>query len=190
MKSKQNWVYRLLDLILGIGAFILWLIPFLIIMIIKLIADGKPIFYKRISVGRNGQLFALYKFRTMTNAAENDIPWEKELDRITPCGRILRKFSLDELPQLINIIKGDMHFIGLNALKPSEAALYGDEDKNWRFADKPGLTGPIQLTFGNDLLSFDKRKGIEYNYTIKKNFWLDIKLFGRTWWYIFGGKNK
>lgn len=188
MLKKIN--YRILDLILGIGAFLLWLIPFCIIIIIKLIADGKPIFYKRTSVGRDGKLFELYKFRTMTNAVENDVPWEKELNRTTPCGRILRKFSLDELPQLINIIKGDMHFIGLNALKPSEAALYSNEDKNWRFTDKPGLTGPVQLTSGNDLLSFDMRKEIEYNYTIKKNFWLDIKLFGRTWIYIFGGKNK
>lgn len=187
---KNFWI-RVLDIILSTGALILWSPVMLIICLVLLIFNGPgPIIYKRRSIGKNGKIFWLYKFRTMNHAAENGSPWEKELNRITPCGRILRKFSLDELPQLINIIKGDMHFIGLNALKPSEAALYGDEDKNWRFVDKPGLTGPVQLTSGNDLLSFDKRKEIEYNYTIKKNFWFDLKLFGRTWWYIFGGKNK
>ena len=157
------------------------LLPFFaIISFLIFIEDGRPIFFTQKRYGQNNKFFKIFKFRTMKNGTP-DIPTHllKKNFSITPLGKFLRKFSLDELPQLINIIKGDMVFIG-----PRPALHNQDDLMNLRRSYKidsmkPGVTGLAQI-YGRDDNSIEKKIELERIYLQKKSIILDSKIILMT----------
>lgn len=167
-----------LFIIMGICAALIWL------------DNPGPIFFKQLRTGKGGRRFAMYKFRTMvTNAEElkqkyahlNELSWPdfKITDdpRVTRVGKILRKTSLDELPQVINILKGDMSLVGPRptSFDVSTYSLWHTE----RLEVLPGLTGLWQVSGRSDL-DFDERLRLDIEYIERQSLWLDIKILFRT----------
>lgn len=157
---------------------------FLIISIIIKLDSSGPIFFKQERLGRNGEVFKIYKFRTMINNAEkigSGLRIEKNDSRITKFGNYLRKTSLDELPQFINIIRGEMSFVGPRppvVYHPYKIEEYTVHTKK-RFEVKPGITGLAQVT-GRNNLTWDERIEYDVMYVENFNFFYDIKLLFKT----------
>ncbi len=194
----KKYLDLLLLFIVSIFAFPLFLIIFLII---KLTSPG-PLFYKHKRVGQHGKPFYLYKFRTMLDGAEKLLPEILKKDaqareefengyklkndpRVTPIGRILRKTSLDELPQLINILKGEMSFVGPRPIVEEEKVKYG-KYLPLLLKEKPGLTGLWQVS-GRNNLSYEERVALDMEYIRKKSLRLDIKIILKTISVLFSG---
>lgn len=182
-KLGYEFTKRLLDLILALLFFILLLIPMIFIgIIIKLDSRG-PVIFKQERVGKNGRQFMMYKFRTMKDDAEKDGPqWAENNDsRCTRVGKFLRTVRLDELPQVVNVIKGDMSFVGP---RPERQYFYDEFEKyihgfSYRTAVTPGITGWAQVNGGYELLPEEK---IVYDmeYIKKRSMLLDLKCFFLT----------
>lgn len=166
-------------------------------ILIKL-EDGGPVFYGQERVGKNGRIFKALKFRSMRIDAEKDGPKQAvEGDpRITRIGRILRATAMDELPQLLNIFKGDMSFVGPRALRPKEQEVHGDPDTRdiqdipgyrERHAVRPGLTGLTQVFLPGETPRRKKFRA-DLLYIRKMSFWFDLKLIVLSFWITFRGK--
>ena len=170
------------------------LFPFLLIIgiLVKVTSKG-PVFYVSDRVGKNGKVFKFYKFRTMVkdaeqqldqlleqNEVEGGVTFKMENDpRLTKFGKFLRKSSIDELPQLLNILKGDMSVVGPRPCTPRELELYGDKEKN-RLLVPQGLTGEWQVN-GRSNTTFDEMIDLDLEYIEKKRgFWYDIGIIFRT----------
>jgi len=161
--------------------------------------DGLPIFYLQERVGRGGMTFKAIKFRSMIKDAEKGTGPVQAVEndpRVTKVGRILRATAMDELPQLLNILKGDMSFVGPRALRPREKEVYGNPDEinienvpgyKERLAVRPGLTGMAQVYLPTDALRSEK---FQYDllYIKKQSFLLDLKLIFLSFWITFRGK--
>ena len=151
MPSKSLYtchIKRILDLILSLSAFIV-LLPFLAIFAILIrLKLGSPILFTQDRPGKNEKIFKLYKFRTMTDDKDEDGKLLSNSDRLTKFGKFIRSTSLDELPSLLNIIKGDMSIVGPRPLLVEYLSLYNDEQKQ-RHLLKPGLTGWAQINGRN-----------------------------------------
>lgn len=192
----EKIIKRFMD-ILGGGIGVLTLIPLTLIIWIanKLVKDEGPIFYTQERIGKNGKIFKMYKYRSMVIGAdekltkyleENEDAREeykkykklKNDPRITVIGKILRKTSLDEFPQFINVLKGDMSLVGPRPYLPREK-----EDMNGFFkyitSCKPGLTGFWQVNGRNDV-TFTDRLSMDMNYYYNYNLKLDLKLLMKT----------
>ncbi len=190
-KPFYGFVKRVFDIVVGVVALLVALIPSLIIGVcIVLDSPGEAIF-KQERLGKGGKPFMLYKFRTMVRDAERDgAQWAKKNDeRCTRVGRVLRALRLDELPQILNIIKGDMSFVGP---RPERACFYEAfetyiEGFSQRLFVTPGLTGLAQVNGGYDLAPEEK---IIYDleYIEKRNLGLDIKVMFKTILVVFGRK--
>lgn len=169
---------RFSDLLL---AFVLFLLsaPFMIaISILILLIDGRPFLFKQVRPGLNERPFTLYKFRTMTNAkSPTGEPLPDEM-RLTRLGAILRKLSLDELPQLINVIKGDMSLVGPRPLLMEYLPLYSERQR-MRHLVKPGITGWAQVN-GRNALDWQSRLEMDVWYVQNRSFWLDLKILLMT----------
>lgn len=189
--AQDHALKRLFDFGLAliglVVSFPLWvLIGFLIWL-----EDGKSIFYIQERVGKNARVFKGIKFRSMKPDAEKDVgPRQaKENDpRVTTIGRFLRKTAMDELPQLINIVKGDMSFVGPRALRPLEVELAATAELksifqipgfNKRSSVKPGLTGAAQV-FASRSLPREEKFRYDLWYIDNLSFWLDIKLIVKS----------
>jgi lipopolysaccharide/colanic/teichoic acid biosynthesis glycosyltransferase/VanZ family protein len=173
----------------------LWLI---IAAAVKL-QDRGPVFYAQDRVGRNGRVFKALKFRSMIKDAEagrGPVQAVENDPRVTPVGRLLRATAMDELPQLLNIFKGDMSFVGPRALRPSELESRGNPGTEAmtdipgyerRHEVRPGLTGLAQVCLPGDT---PRRKKFRYDllYIRKRSFCLDLKLIGLSFWITFRGK--
>lgn len=173
---------RILDIILSTIAFILLIIPGIIIGIcIKLESKG-PVFFKQKRVGKNKKYFMIYKFRTMRTDAPKDMPTHmlnNAESYITKIGGFLRKTSLDELPQIINIIKGDMSIIGPRPALWNQEDLIEERDKYGANDIRPGLTGFAQIS-GRDELEIPVKAKLDGEYIEKVSFLFDIKIFFKT----------
>jgi len=160
----------------------LFLIPiYIIIYFAVLLIDGHPIFFKQKRIGKNNKTFYLYKFRSM-KISTGDIPTHllnKPSEFLTHTGKLLRKYSLDELPQIINIFKGDICFVG------PRPALYNQKDlielrtKNSVHKVMPGVTGWAQVN-GRDLLSIEEKVKFDIYYCQNASLILDIKIIFKT----------
>jgi O-antigen biosynthesis protein WbqP len=176
-----NLLLKMLNRILAVVLFILLLPLIFIIAIIITIEDGRPVFFKQRRVGVNSKLFTMYKFRTMKldtpNVATHLL--KNPGQYLLKIGIFLRKSSLDELPNLINIIKGDMVFVG------PRPALYNQADLlSLRIAAgvdqlKPGITGWAQVN-GRDLISIEEKVALDHIYLKRKSFLFDLRILGTT----------
>lgn len=178
---------RLFDISLAITGLVIssWFWVFISICII--IEDGFPILIRQERIGKAGRIFKSYKFRSMVESASNEKVSRQASQndsRITKFGSCLRKTALDELPQLLNILKGDMSFVGPRPLLPAEIEVCGDCDSLQiceipGFKDRaevlPGLTGIAQVYAPRDLTRVQKFK-FDLEYIKTKNLWLDMKL--------------
>ncbi len=197
----ERFFKRLLDIVAAVFALIL-LSPLLLVagLLIRLDSPGKAIFSQE-RIGENGKPFRIYKLRTMVINAQQEL--QQVLDqnnikldqpvfkiqhdpRVTRVGRFLRRWSLDEIPQFWNILRGEMSLVGPRPEESWVVALYND-DQRQRLAVKPGLTGPMQVGGRGDL-DMDSRLSIELDYIQNYTFWLDLKIIWKTIAVIFSGK--
>lgn len=192
---------RAFDIATSLLAIIL-LSPFLLLISLFIFIDdphGSPIFVQK-RVGRNGKIFRFYKFRSMiVNAEEllSELQDKNEKDgpvfkikndpRVTGIGRFLRRTSLDELPQLFNILKGDMSFVGPRPALPKEVEQYSSYHRQ-RLLVKPGLTCYWQASPHRDDISFDEWMSMDVKYIMDQSFILDIKLILQTFMVVFTGQ--
>lgn len=173
---------RLLDFTLSLFAIIVLSPIMLIVYIMSLIfLRGNPIF-KQYRPGKNNKIFAMYKFRSMTNKTDSNGNLLPDKDRITTYGKILRKTSLDELPQLFNILKGDMSIVGPRPRMVEECVFLNDSQKS-RFMVRPGITGWAQVN-GRNNITFDKVVELDKEYVEKQSFWFDVKILFKTVAYV------
>lgn len=175
---------RLLDLLMATVFLIICSLPMLFVtLLIKLESPG-PAIFKQERLGKNGRVFTMYKFRSMKQNTEHTgsgVYSGKGDARVTKLGRILRATSIDELPQLINIIKGDMSFIGPRpplTYHPWKWEEYTDEQKRM-FEVRPGLTGWAQV-HGRKHVEWNERIRLNVWYVEHISFWLDVKIFFMT----------
>ena len=177
---------RFFDFILSLIAIVVLSPVFVIIYLLSLIIlGGNPIF-KQYRPGKNGKIFAVYKFRSMTNKRDAEGNLLPDKDRITKWGTILRKLSLDELPQLFNILKGDMSIIGPRP-RMVEECVFLDETQQDRFKVRPGITGWAQVN-GRNNITLDTVVQFDKEYIQKVSLWFDIKIIFKTIGYVFRRK--
>lgn len=181
----KKYIKRILDFILSLLATIVLSPLFLVIAIIIKIDSRGPTFFLQERLGKDGKVFKIIKFRTMIPNAEkigDGLKVKTESDnRITRIGKILRKTSLDELPQLINVIKGEMSIVGPRppvTYHPHKYEEYREEQKI-RFKVRPGITGLAQVRVRNSA-SWDERIKIDIEYVDKISFTMDIKIVLKT----------
>ena len=175
-------IKRIIDFILAFIALVL-LSPLFLVLALWIKMDSKgPVFFKQKRIGINRSFFQIYKFRTMLSETPSDMPTHL-LDNpdafITKSGRFLRKTSLDELPQLINILKGEMAIIGPRPALWNQEDLADERDKYGANNVLPGLTGWAQIN-GRDELPIDKKAQLDGEYVQNISLWFDIKCFFGT----------
>ncbi|QLQ62779.1 sugar transferase [Limosilactobacillus reuteri] len=192
---KSRFMYhsikRIFDFMAAICGVIILSPVMLVIAILIKVEDHGPVFYKQVRVGKNGKKFKMYKFRSMfVNAdkmlsklkEQNDVegPMFKMKDdpRITKVGHFIRKHSLDELPQFLNVIKGDMSLVGPRPPLPSEVAEYSDYDKQ-RLYVTPGCTGLWQATERNEV-GFSEMVQLDIQYIQRASFMFDLWIIWKT----------
>ena len=166
----------------------------LIALLVRLDSRG-PVLYRQRRVGRDGALFELLKFRTMHVDADDLVTRRLERDpdatlawnefqklhddpRVTRVGRILRRWSLDELPQLLNVLRGEMSLVGPRPILPEQRSLYGPDLRAYA-RTRPGLTGLWQVS-GRNRLSFEERVELDREYLARRSAWLDVTILLRT----------
>ncbi len=163
---------RILDF-LGSAILILVLSPLLLMVAAAVwLTMGRPVLFRQLRTGLGGRTFTLYKFRTMTDAVDENgkpLPDEKRLTRL---GKLLRATSIDELPELINVLKGDMSLVGPRPLLPEYLPRYNAFQAR-RHEVKPGITGWAQVN-GRNLLSWEKKFEYDVWYVDHRSFWLDV----------------
>lgn len=194
------FIKRLIDLVLSILGIIL-LSPIMLITAIAIKIESKgPIIFSQVRVGKDGKHFKMYKFRSMVQNAEelkekllskNEMSGPmfkmKEDPRVTKVGKFIRKTSIDELPQLFNVIKGDMSLVGPRPNLPKEVAQFSEYHK-LKLKAKPGLTCYWQV-MGRSSIGFEQWMELDIKYIRERSIWVDIKLIFRTFFVLFGDKN-
>jgi len=167
-----------LDIFLSILISLL-ILPFLVILsCVVFFSMGSPIFFKQERIGKNHKLFIMYKFRTMREPKDGENRLLSDADRVTKVGKFLRKTSLDELPEIINVIKGEMSLVGPRPLLDLHLELF-DENQLRRHNVKPGMTGLAQV-MGRQSLSFTQRTDLDVKYVENLSLWLDVKIIIKT----------
>lgn len=167
-----------MDIFCGFIIFILLLPILLILSFFVFFSMGSPIFFKQERIGRNNKPFIMYKFRTMREPKEGENRLLSDADRVTKVGAFLRKTSLDELPEIINVIKGEMSLVGPRPLLDLHLELFNDQQLK-RHDVKPGMTGLAQV-MGRQSLSFTQRTALDVKYVENLSLWLDIKIVVKT----------
>ncbi len=190
-RTAYSFFKRIFDIIFSaIGLIVLSPLMLIVAIIIKIDSSG-PVLFKQNRVGKGGTIFMMYKFRSMCTDAEIQLDKLKKHNqkdgpvfkifndpRVTRFGRIIRRTSIDELPQLVNILKGDMSFVGPRPPIPYEVSQYNDYQLQ-RITVKPGLTCYWQIG-GRSNLSFDDWIELDIKYIHERSFWTDLKILLRT----------
>ena len=172
-------VKRGLDRLSALVLIILLFIPFIVISVfLWIVNEDKKILFKQQRVGKNEEIFTIYKFKTMIDTKDEKGNLLPDEERLTKFGKFLRKTSLDELPQLINIMKGEMSFIGPRPLLVEYLSLYTDEQR-MRHSVYPGLTGLAQVK-GRNALKWDEKFELDIKYIQKISLYMDLKILLAT----------
>ena len=180
---------RAFDIVFSLPVAVVLLPVFVVIWAAIRISSKGPAIFKQERVGKNGRPFIFYKFRTMKTEVDPFGPSPKAADdlRLTKVGKLLREYSLDELPQLFNVLKGDMSIIGPRPLYVSQIAEW-DEKQKKRLLVKPGLTGLAQIS-GRGELTREEKLELDVKYVETAGFWLDLRIILTTIAQVFGRKN-
>lgn len=152
-------------------------ILFVVILLLLISNKGKPFFFQR-RPGKNEKIFKIIKFKTMNDKTDKNGNLLSDAERLTSIGKFVRKTSLDEIPQLINVLKGNMSLIGPRPLLPEYLPLYNDEQKK-RHLVKPGITGWAQVN-GRNAITWNKKIALDVYYVENLSFLLDIKILFKT----------
>lgn len=199
MSSSSLVAKRMMDVVVSAGLLLL-LSPFLLFVALAIRLDSTgPVFFRQRRVGLNGRTFILLKFRSMVNEAEKMLDALKEQNemsgpafkirndpRITRVGRLLRRYSIDELPQLINVLRGDMSLVGPRPPLPEEVSQYIRKQRK-RLSMRPGLTCTWQVSGRNEIPDFENWAKLDLEYIDNWSLWTDIKLLFQTIPAVLGG---
>lgn len=174
----KNFIKPVIDFVLALVGF-LFLSPVFVLVTIGLFFanDGKPFFFQ-LRPGKDGKIFKIIKFKTMTDKKDENGNLLPDADRLTKIGSFVRKTSLDEIPQLLNVIKGDMSLVGPRPLLPQYLELYNDFQRR-RNEVKPGITGWAQVN-GRNSISWEKKFEYDVWYVDNVSFLLDVKILIMT----------
>ena len=179
----ERFVKRPLDFLIALLGLLLLSPLFLLLALLVRWKLGAPVLFKQERPGRGEKIFRLCKFRTMTDARDEKGELLPDGERLTGFGSFLRSTSLDELPELLNILRGDMALIGPRPLLVRYLPWYTDKER-LRHAVRPGLTGLAQVS-GRNLLGWDRRLALDAAYVKRITFWGDLKIVGKTVWKVF-----
>ncbi len=180
MKNKRkrgiygSYVKRALDVLMSCILLFLLSPLFLIIALSVRIFIGPHVIFKQERGGLGGRVFTIYKFRTMTDKRDGEGRPLPDPERVTPFGTFLRRTSMDELPQLVNILRGEMSFVGPRP-QLAEFLPYYTDDEKLRHSVRPGLTGLAQVS-GRSALEWSKRFELDRAYALNPSFFLDLKI--------------
>jgi len=182
---------RAIDLPIALLAILALMPVLLVIALAILVTSGRPIIYRRRIAGQHGREFDAFKFRTMVNGADEVLARDTELrnafqvnfklpqdPRVTGLGRLLRRYSLDELPQLVNVVHGQMSLVGPRMISPEELDKYG-EQRDKLLSVKPGMTGLWQVS-GRQTTSYARRVELDMHYIDHNSIALDLSILART----------
>jgi sugar transferase EpsL len=179
-------VKRAFDLMVALVAVVL-LSPLLVVVAVLVLIDlGPPILFRQIRPGRDGQPFTILKFRTMRDDRDESGQMLPERQRLSRLGRFLRRTSMDELPELVNVIRGDMSLVGPRPLLMRYLARY-TPDQMRRHEVRPGITGWTALN-GRNALTWDQKFSLDLWYVDNRTLWLDCRILVRTFWKVLTGE--
>ena len=183
-----HFIKRVLDFIIAL-LIVICLSPIYLVLIIVLsfANKGAGVFFCQDRPGKDEKIFKAIKFKSMTDEKDAEGNLKSNAERITPIGKFLRKTSLDELPQMFNVINGDMALIGPRPLLVNYLPYYTDRER-LRHSVRPGITGYAQ-THGRNNLSWDERLAMDVYYVEHLSFGMDVKIFFRTIWNIIARKD-
>ena len=176
------FVKRLLDITISLIALIFLLPLMSLIYLLVIINLGSPAFFLQERVGKDNKIFKMIKFRTMKNSTDKNGNLLSDNERVTKFGGFLRSFSLDDLPEVINFLYGDMSLVGQRALLVQYLGLYNDEQIR-RHEVLPGLTGWAQIN-GRNSITWSEKFKLDVWYVDNWSLWLDIKIFFLTFWKV------
>jgi len=180
--ATSNRLKRGADIAIALSAGILFTPVALLATGVVLARLGRPLFFRDERIGLGGLPIAIYKFRTMTNARDARGALLPDAERLPTTGRILRALSIDELPQLISVLRGEMSLVGPRPLPTRYLERYSPEQAR-RHNVKPGITGLVQVS-GRNLLSWDEKFELDVWYVDNWSLWLDVKILFRTLWHV------
>ena len=179
----SKYIKRLLDILISLTFIVLFSWLYLILVILVRIKLGSPVLFCQERPGYNEKIFKLYKFRTMTDKRDEKGNLLPDSERLTRFGSMLRSTSLDELPEMFNILKGDMSLIGPRPLLVEYLPYYTEEER-LRHSVRPGLTGLAQVS-GRNYLAWDKRLARDVEYVNHISFIMDVRIIIKTIMVVF-----
>jgi lipopolysaccharide/colanic/teichoic acid biosynthesis glycosyltransferase len=177
---------RFLDLVLSTVAFVL-LFPLLALVALAVrLQDAGPSLFGQARIGKGGREFRMWKFRSMVVNADRmgGYSTADRDPRITPVGRFIRRTSLDELPQIFNVLAGDMSIVGPRPDVPAQRSLYSDDEWSLRHRVRPGITGLAQATLRSEA-TMEQRKQLDLKYASEASIWLDLRIIAMTFKQVF-----
>lgn len=173
---------RLLDLAITVPALIVLSPVMILVALLVRIKLGSPIMFRQRRPGLHGRPFTLLKYRTMTDARDEQGNLLPDAERLTPFGRLLRSTSLDELPELFNVLRGEMSLVGPRPLLMQYLDRYTEQQMR-RHEVKPGITGWAQVR-GRNTLSWERKFALDVWYVDHRSLWLDLRIIALTLWKI------
>jgi exopolysaccharide biosynthesis polyprenyl glycosylphosphotransferase len=192
-KPVQLMLKRVVDVVGSVVLLVVLAIPMLVVALLIRLTSPGPVLFRQQRAGLNGRPFTMYKFRTMVTNAEqlkHELEQLNEMSgpvfkitndpRVTPIGRFLRRYSIDELPQLINVLRGEMSLVGPRPLPVDEVARFDDVSHRRRLSVKPGLTCLWQISGRSELRDFKEWVRLDLEYIDHWSLWLDFKILLRT----------
>jgi sugar transferase EpsL len=178
----QKVAKRIFDLVIAFCSLVLLAPLTLTIALMIRLRIGTPILFRQVRLGQGGRRFVLYKFRTMVDAKDAEGRVLPDGQRLTPLGRLLRRTTLDELPELINVVRGDLSIVGPRPLLPEYGELY--TPAQWRRHEVPaGMAGPVPAS-GRNALTWDEKFKLDLWYVDNWSLWLDVKILTRSVWKV------
>ena len=170
----RKYFKRILDIVCSLGFILCFWWLYIVVAILVKRKLGSPVIFKQQRPGLNGRIFTMYKFRSMTDAKDKDGKLLSDAERLPRFGKLLRATSLDEIPEFINVLKGDMSLIGPRPLLVEYLERYNDEQKR-RHEVRPGITGWAQVN-GRNAISWEEKFKYDVEYVDKLSFLLDMKI--------------